>query len=90
MERLFGKWVCLKCNAISKDAHIEAIFDYLFLFSTITNQECRQFLKLSSRITASNLLNSLPLIIAGTKKGTFYSLPDISKINSLSFLYHIE
>lgn len=90
MDRLYGKWVCLKCKNISKDAHREAIIDYLFLFTTITNQECRQFLKLSSRVTATNFLNSLPLTIVGTKKGTYYTLPEPSEINSLSFLNPLE
>lgn len=85
MERLSGKWVCTVCKTTSKEAHKEAIFDYLFLFHKISNQECRKFLKLNSRVTASKFLNSLQLLITGSTKGTYYTLPNATKLNGIFF-----
>lgn len=57
MRRLYGKWQCLKCKMISKEAHKRAIYDYLFLIQpTISNRECRRLLNLSSKNIATKLL----------------------------------
>jgi ribosomal protein L37AE/L43A len=72
MKRQFGKWYC-DCSYQSKDAHIQAIFDFAYLISsTITNQQCRDFLDLSSGSIASTLLKSLNMNQTGHTKGSKY------------------
>lgn len=73
MKRLFGEWLCLNCNTISKNAHLKAIEDYFLIMKpTITNKECRSFLRIESRRTAERILKSLNVAPVGNKKGTFY------------------
>ncbi|PEL13580.1 nuclease-related domain-containing protein [Bacillus sp. AFS017336] len=72
MKRGHGSWHC-KCAHQSKDAHIQAIYDYGYLISHfITNCECRDFLQLSSSSSASYLLKSLNLARIGLNKSSKY------------------
>ncbi|PEJ59514.1 hypothetical protein CN692_04795 [Bacillus sp. AFS002410] len=72
MKRQLGQWNCV-CSYKSIDAHKQALYDFAFLINeTITNQQCREFLQLSSGSIASNLLKSLNLKQTGHKKGTKY------------------
>lgn len=75
MTREFGKWTCTSCQAVSKDAHKQAILDYLAFHPTITNQQCREFFELSSRKIATTLLNSMQLSFSGIGKGRVYHRP---------------
>ena len=44
MKRVHQKWACPYCKATSRNAHKQAILDYLLLVkATITNKECRDF-----------------------------------------------
>ncbi len=62
MERIHGKWICLACKTVSKDAHLNALRDYYLLIQpTITNQQLRNYLHIDSRKTASYLLQSLKM-----------------------------
>ncbi|MFE8701854.1 nuclease-related domain-containing protein [Cytobacillus sp. FJAT-54145] len=73
MERAFARWYCTKCQTSNKDAHIQVINDYFYLIKrTITNRECQQFLKISSRNIAHTLLTSMNLPTTGSKKSTQY------------------
>lgn len=69
MERLFGKWKCIKCDHKSKYAHKRAISDYLLLFgSSITNEDCREFLQVDSRALATRLLKANGLVFQKERK----------------------
>lgn len=76
MERQKAKWVCPACKCPSKDAHLSALKDYALLFgSSMTNRQCRDFLKLGSRSIAQKMLKSLQIPSTGLNKGTIYQLP---------------
>lgn len=76
MERFHGTWCCPHCQTKSKHAHKQAIVDFLLLLKpTITNQECRDFLGITSRNIASDLLASMDLLHRGSTKGRVYFLP---------------
>ncbi|TCP31334.1 nuclease-like protein [Scopulibacillus darangshiensis] len=75
MDREFRNWVCPRCQATSKNAHEQAIMDYLLIHGTITNQQCCDFLSISSRNIAYKLLKSMNLPFTGSGKGRVYHLP---------------
>lgn len=61
MERKKQKWYCPKCAASSKIAHLAALQDYVILFGpTITNAQCRNFLRLDSRHLTKYILRQSP------------------------------
>ncbi|MBB6447275.1 ribosomal protein L37AE/L43A [Bacillus benzoevorans] len=75
MTRIHGAWYCPICKGVSKDAHIQAIQDYfLLLGETMTNKQCREFLLITSRRTAEQLLNSMNLTREGVTKGIVYRM----------------
>ncbi|MBY6037131.1 NERD domain-containing protein [Fictibacillus nanhaiensis] len=75
MIRKKRQWFCEKCFLFSKDAHVEALKTYRILFGPrITNSQCRDFLKLSSRHTTKHLLRSLHLPESGLGKYKNYEL----------------
>lgn len=75
MERAHGTWVCGSCGATSNSAHVEALRDYALLVRPkITNQQLRDFLRLSSRTTAYKILKAMSLEHAGIKRGRTYRL----------------
>lgn len=62
MTRHYAKWQCTKCQHTSKHAHRKTINDYLLLKKPyITNKDCRHFLQIHSRSTATRLLQSAKL-----------------------------
>lgn len=76
MLRKYNHWYCPICNLKCDQAHIQAIEDYFHLISPkITNKKCREFLILSSRHTATRLLESMDLPYAGHTKGRIYYQP---------------
>ncbi|MET3696798.1 nuclease-like protein [Bacillus oleivorans] len=78
MNRVYGTWLCPKCEAKDKMAHTQAILDSLFLISpTITNKECRDFLKINSPTVVKNLLQSMNLPASGSGKYTVYHRPPL-------------
>ncbi|OIK13335.1 nuclease-related domain-containing protein [Bacillus sp. MUM 13] len=75
MIREYGRWICTQCGAASKEAHIDALRDYLLLWGeTISNQELREFLGISSASIAARMLSSLQLPYTGSTKDRRYSL----------------
>ncbi|HWO74583.1 MAG TPA: nuclease-related domain-containing protein [Bacillus sp. (in: firmicutes)] len=73
MKRVQQKWACPHCKAASRNAHKQAILDYLLLIKpSITNRECRDFLKISSASTAHHLLMSMGLSFTGSNKSRKY------------------
>ncbi|WP_404455335.1 nuclease-related domain-containing protein [Oceanobacillus kapialis] len=62
MERIYGTWLCPKCNRKSKVAHKRALLDYFLLVNpTINNADCMQFLGISSATIANRLFKSMNL-----------------------------
>lgn len=75
-----GTWKCQHCNIYSKNAHIDAIYDYLLLVNpSITNRDLREFLHISSRQKATRILTSMNLSQTGENKNRFYYLPKYEK-----------
>lgn len=59
MERKFKKWICSYCSHASKNAHVNALNDWFLLFGdSMTNHQCRNFLKLESRHVAKRILQT--------------------------------
>lgn len=76
MLRKYANWYCSVCRLQCDQAHIQAIQDYFQLISSqITNKQCREFLLLSSRHTATRLLESMNLPYTGHTKGRIYFQP---------------
>lgn len=66
-------WHCPTCNVFHKHAHIDSLKDYAYLFGpTITNQQLRDFLQISSESVAKRLLTSLNAEQRGDCKGRKY------------------
>lgn len=76
MKRNSGTWICKHCSYASKSAHIDSLKDYALLISpTITNQQLRAFLNISSISVASKLLSAMKLKRSGTRRQPIYELP---------------
>ncbi|MDN3019024.1 nuclease-related domain-containing protein [Paenibacillus sp. BSR1-1] len=70
-----GKWRCPICKISCKDAHIESLNDYFYLYKPfISNSEFRHFLHISSNDIAQKILLSLKLPSTGTTKDRKYHL----------------
>ncbi len=69
------RWLCPRCGKSFKNAHIQALMDYRLLIGpTITNEQLRSFLGISSVNKASKLLVSLNLHSSGAKRNRVYHL----------------
>jgi hypothetical protein len=68
-------WYCPTCKIYHKNAHIDSLRDYVYLFgNTITNRQLRDFLQISSESVAKRLLTSLHAEQIGISKGRKYIL----------------
>lgn len=75
MKRFAFYWFCHSCNHKSTNAHENAIYDYLKIINnTITNRECREFLKVNSVDQISKMLRKMPLNKIGNYRNTKYTL----------------
>lgn len=73
MKKIHGKWFCLQCRHTSRDAHCQAIQDYLLLINpTISNRQCRAFLQVESRQLVSRLINEMQLQTSGFTAARVY------------------
>lgn len=75
IQRVHGSWYCPQCRQVNKLAHQETIQDYLHLFNTITNKQCRELLLIPSINMTTRLLREMNLTHKGSGKATTYSLP---------------
>ncbi|MCO7175843.1 nuclease-related domain-containing protein [Sporolactobacillus kofuensis] len=78
MQRISANWFCPQCGHKSKTAHIPMILHYFLLFgNTMTNKQCREFLKFDKTKTVTDLLNKMKLQRggSGTGKGLYYLSP---------------
>jgi ribosomal protein L37AE/L43A len=81
MTKSYGFWRCSSCEYTSKDAHIQALDDYNYLFGEeITNQQLRSFLHISSRTSATKFLRKLNYHYTGTTKNRVYFIKHYNKI----------
>ncbi|WP_010531613.1 nuclease-related domain-containing protein [Lentibacillus jeotgali] len=62
MKRIHGGWICKNCRQKSHNAHLKDIYGYVLLNGSITNTECMWFLGLTSRSTATRILQKSDLI----------------------------
>lgn len=78
INRIYGAWKCQGCSTVSKTAHIVAIEDYALLINTtITNQDAREYLGISSPFVVNRLLKSLKLSCIGDNKARQYRLESL-------------
>ncbi|MBS4199944.1 NERD domain-containing protein [Bacillus sp. FJAT-49732] len=71
----YRKWLCTNCGQENNTAFIHALIDfYLLKGKTITNQQCKDFLQLSSSSISSKLLRTLNLSFIGTYRNRAYNL----------------
>lgn len=75
MKRIHSNWYCLKCGTTSKNAHEQAILDYLYLYDSMTNKQCREFLSIQSINVCSSLLKNMNLPSIGQGKTKLYLPP---------------
>ncbi|MFD1363294.1 nuclease-related domain-containing protein [Lentibacillus salinarum] len=62
MKRIHGGWLCKKCRQKSHNAHRNDLANYLLLYGSITNKECMWLLGLTSRSTATRILQKSGLV----------------------------
>jgi len=63
MLRIYNGWICKGCRHFSKNAHEAALEDYFLLIgNAIRNQDCRRFLCLPTKDTATRILQQSGLI----------------------------
>lgn len=72
MIRLKNNWYCPQCKTTSQDAHHQAINDYLLIFGTMTNKQCREFLHIPSINVCTRILQKLDLPHSGKSRHKVY------------------
>ncbi|MFD1362052.1 nuclease-related domain-containing protein [Lentibacillus salinarum] len=79
MKRLYKKWQCPNCSAVSTRAHERTILDHFLLHDiTLTNRQCRELLQVDSPRTAYLLINSMNLSRSGNNSARIYHSPLIN------------
>lgn len=75
MIKYQGGWRCPMCSQKSSHAHIQAIRDWFLLFGEkMTNRDCREFLNIQQRQTATRILQSMNLHTEGAKRNRTYTI----------------
>ncbi|TFB22805.1 hypothetical protein E3U55_06095 [Filobacillus milosensis] len=75
MDRIYGRWLCPKCQTISRDAHLYALKDFQLLVKDhISNREARWMLQVDDILLVSKLLKKSGLPFTGYKKDRVYNL----------------
>ncbi|WP_170006952.1 nuclease-related domain-containing protein [Bacillus fonticola] len=83
MKEMERSWECSVCHHRSLTAHKPALLDYFLLISpTITNAECREFLKITSRHKAKRYIQSMEVTASGSKKGQRYHWRGYKQVKS--------
>ncbi len=83
MVRTKGSWYCSHCCCVSKDAHLQSLYDfYLLIGNTMQNSQLREFLHISSIYSASVHLRKLNLPSSGPKKDKTHYLDELSQQSS--------
>ena len=80
MIRIYGSWLCPKCEQKEKNSHLNAINDYYLLFGPeITNQKLRSFLCIQSDALATRILKQVANSTKGSTRDRIYNLSIKSK-----------
>ena len=75
MTKYRGGWRCPACLLTNPHAHRQAIRDWFLLFGgKITNKDCREFLNIPQRQTATRILLSMQLHTEGEKRNRTYTM----------------
>jgi len=75
MEKMKRTWHCRRCQHQCKEAHVQALKDYYMLVGdTITNRECRAFLKIDCKHVTKRLLKKTLRTNSNSGKLTKYNL----------------
>lgn len=73
MERSGRRWECKPCSLFSNDAHLVAVDDWFMLCkSTITTNECKNFLGLTNYDAAKRVLKRKGLTESGGRRNRSY------------------
>ncbi|MER2119838.1 MAG: nuclease-related domain-containing protein [Solibacillus sp.] len=77
MSYYYGAFVCNVCQAKSRDAIFETLYHYRILFGDkISNREFRDFFGMVNIKTCSSILSRLGFEKCGSKRGTYYIIPE--------------
>ena len=80
MKKIKRTWECPKCKGKDQNAYQGALATYFLLYKdSITNKECRDFLKLNNRHEANRILTNSDLIKVGSTSSTFYRMKPFSQ-----------
>ncbi|MFJ7825490.1 nuclease-related domain-containing protein [Psychrobacillus sp. NPDC096623] len=75
MKKVARHWICPRCKNVSNDAHDQTIKDYFLVYkNSISNKECRHFLKLNNIHEATRILKNANLIKTGKYKDASYKM----------------
>ena len=75
MKKITRHWVCPRCKNRSTNAHDQTIKDFFLVYKdSITNKECRHFLKLNNIHEATRILHNAKLIKTGKYKDAKYKM----------------
>ncbi|WP_177184848.1 nuclease-related domain-containing protein [Sporolactobacillus nakayamae] len=86
MQRISANWQCARCGHRSKNAHRSMILHYFLLFGpTMTNKQCRDFLKIDNAKLMIDLLNKMNLKREGIGpgRGQYYCSPSYETFDQL-------
>ncbi|WP_058306209.1 nuclease-related domain-containing protein [Gracilibacillus massiliensis] len=78
MRRTHGTWICSTCGHRDKNAHLDALCDFVYLFGFyINNKQARWFLLVDSLYTTSRILRKLEVETSGGTKFRVYNLKSL-------------
>ena len=77
MDYHYGTFTCNVCRAKSRDVLFETLFHYRILMGEkISNRQFREFFGMMNIKTCSNILSRLGFEKCGSKRGTYYIIPE--------------
>lgn len=87
MEQSYKKWYCPECKCSEIRTYERDIFDYFLLYGdTITNKECRDYLRIKSPVTSHKILKSMNLKQTGNNSARKYHAPSPSSFPQRSYI----
>ncbi|WP_079524663.1 nuclease-related domain-containing protein [Solibacillus isronensis] len=77
MDYHYGTFTCNVCRAKSRDVLFETLYHYRILIGEkISNRQFRDFFGMTNIRTCSNILSRLGFEKCGSKRGTYYIIPE--------------
>lgn len=75
IKKVRRRWICPKCNSTSQTAHQHTIKEYFLIArKTLSNKECRQFLRLNNIHEATRIMKKANLTKIGKSSSTKYQM----------------